>query len=333
MPSGLSENNQAVIKIGPKRKMKQRILKNRKTHRQKAKAAFTLTELVVAVALLAMLFGFSALIFNVSIEAHRTAGANSEIMQKLRAITDQLNRDFKELQKDGHLILHSYKLPDRADFAGSGNSVEFRSDRMYYFCTGDFQSWDNSGVKSNIGRVYFGHDSESLTNSAVFASECKLARDIMLLTPGNKLPDSYDISFAECKTTNDINSVLRDTNSLNNGVTINDLRDPINAAHIRKLLAENVGSVQIDWTDGRFDASNYMQWWGLNNLISDVVDPNLANILNESGETNKSYAAAWKPATNNTYWPKALKFTFTLYDSKGIIKNGKTFTHIVYIGD
>ena len=30
---------------------------------------------------------------------------------------------------------------------------------------------------------------------------------------------------------------------------------------------------------------------------------------------------------------RALKFTFTLYDSKGIIKNGRVFTHIVYLGD
>jgi len=28
---------------------------------------------------------------------------------------------------------------------------------------------------------------------------------------------------------------------------------------------------------------------------------------------------------------RALKFTFTLYDSKGIIKNGMTFTHIIYL--
>jgi prepilin-type N-terminal cleavage/methylation domain-containing protein len=30
---------------------------------------------------------------------------------------------------------------------------------------------------------------------------------------------------------------------------------------------------------------------------------------------------------------RALKFTFTLYDSKGIIEGGRTFTHIVYLGD
>jgi len=28
---------------------------------------------------------------------------------------------------------------------------------------------------------------------------------------------------------------------------------------------------------------------------------------------------------------RALKFTFTLYDSKGIIKEGRTFTHVVYL--
>ncbi|MBA7661929.1 hypothetical protein ES703_69949 [subsurface metagenome] len=50
------------------------------------KRAFTLIELVVAVAILAMVLGFASVIFRVSIEAYRTAGANTEIMQKLRAV-------------------------------------------------------------------------------------------------------------------------------------------------------------------------------------------------------------------------------------------------------
>jgi hypothetical protein len=28
---------------------------------------------------------------------------------------------------------------------------------------------------------------------------------------------------------------------------------------------------------------------------------------------------------------RALKFTFTLYDSRGVMKEGRTFTHIVYL--
>ena len=31
------------------------------------------------------------------------------------------------------------------------------------------------------------------------------------------------------------------------------------------------------------------------------------------------------------FCPQALKFTLRLYDSKGIIKNGMKFTHIVYL--
>jgi len=31
--------------------------------------------------------------------------------------------------------------------------------------------------------------------------------------------------------------------------------------------------------------------------------------------------------------PQALKFTFRIYDSKGIIKDGRTFTYIVYLGN
>lgn len=38
----------------------------------------------------------------------------------------------------------------------------------------------------------------------------------------------------------------------------------------------------------------------------------------------------WQRKSSNIK-TKALKFTFTLYDSKGIIKQGRTFTHIVYL--
>ena len=32
-----------------------------------------------------------------------------------------------------------------------------------------------------------------------------------------------------------------------------------------------------------------------------------------------------------TFYPKALKFTFTLRDSNAVFADGKTFTHIVYL--
>ena len=55
-------------------------------------------------------------------------------------------------------------------------------------------------------------------------------------------------------------------------------------------------------------------------------DPNVSDLSN-----------AWQPESvagsdgqaGQIPNPRALKFTFTLYDSKGIIENGRTFTHIV----
>lgn len=54
------------------------------------KKAFTLIELSVAVGILVIMLLFAAGIFNVSIDSQRTAMANAEIMQKLRAITDRI---------------------------------------------------------------------------------------------------------------------------------------------------------------------------------------------------------------------------------------------------
>lgn len=41
----------------------------------------------------------------------------------------------------------------------------------------------------------------------------------------------------------------------------------------------------------------------------------------------------WVRSTSGSVSTRAFKFTFTLYDSHGVIKNGRTFTHIVYLGD
>jgi hypothetical protein len=33
------------------------------------------------------------------------------------------------------------------------------------------------------------------------------------------------------------------------------------------------------------------------------------------------------------FFPVAVKFTFRLYDSKGVIEGGREFTHIIYLED
>ncbi len=298
--------------------------------------AFTLIELVVAVALLTMVISFSGVIFKVSINAYRASSANAEIMRNLRAITDQLNRDFKGLRKDGYLMLYS-ELVLRKQFNDSPSFKDFEADRIYYFTTGDFQSWFPPYYRSNIARVYFGHDSISLNPlNPIPISQWNLARDVELITPGILLPpppavvDYNDISYAERKTY--LVSTRTDANSL---FDPNTFRIPIDIQadpnSVRSLMCQNVGEIIIEWTDGTiYPLDNSLNWFGLG-MWRKSGDPNYSSIEDLPVLPNFIYRASWTPAVPKEYWPQALKFTFTLYDSKGILEKGRTFTHIVYL--
>jgi len=296
--------------------------------------AFTLIELVVAIAILVMVITFAGVIFKVSINSHRTAAANAEIMRKLRAITDQLNADFRGLGKNGYLVIHSEVLPGRIEYANS-NPADYRADRLYYFTTGDFQTWLFPNVRSNITKVYFGHDSNSLTNPAVPASKWSLARDVRLITPGYAGLDHDDFRYAQFKaevavTEADAASVLT------SGIPI-DIHDP---CAVRGLMCQDVGEILIEWTDGTKYPDNSLAWFGFSVPrtigILGVIPPRPEYDPVENVDTSvppADYVAAWTPDIPAQYWPKALKFTFTIYDSRRILEQGRLFTHIVYFGD
>ena len=204
---------------------------------------FTLIELVTAIAILAIVVSFAGVIFNMSIESYRTAMANAEIMRKLRAITDQLNADFKGLQKDGYLILHSEVQAGRKEYQDP-DPCDFRADRLYYFTTGDFQSWFEPNIRSNIAQIYFGHDSISLATDVV-VSKCKLARDVVLLTPKQSSIDCNPASYVQLKA--DSEGTIPYANSLlDSGIPIDIKSDPND---VRKLMSQNVGEIIIEWTD------------------------------------------------------------------------------------
>jgi prepilin-type N-terminal cleavage/methylation domain-containing protein len=119
--------------------------------------AFTLIELLVAVAILAIVLSFASVIFRVSINAHRTAIANAEIMQKVRAITDQLSADFKSLRKDGEVFAIWVARPvPAADYRDNDLDGYERFDRIMFFADGDFQPYRaNPMVRGNIARICY----------------------------------------------------------------------------------------------------------------------------------------------------------------------------------
>jgi type II secretory pathway pseudopilin PulG len=280
----------------------------------RSKRAFTLVEVVTAIGILVMVVGFAGIIFKDSIESYRIAGANAEIMQNLQTITTRLDRDFSQVCRNGLLVIRFEEKTGRNETTKSTNTTPtpVRMDRIYYITTGDFQSWFDAGTRHNAARVFWGHNRDSLNNADwrnlkfTPLDKCRLAMDCLLLTPEPEttpVPDDCNkVSLVEFVSDQKGDRAVLD-NSVPAKFVVSTAVDP----NVRQILCENVGEFKIEWIDEA--VSLYEGDYTLNWL---------------------SGSKAWGPADE---WPNAIKFTFTLYDSKEILKGGRRFTHIVYLGD
>ncbi len=346
------------------------------TYKQKNKA-FTLIELMVSMGILVIILLFAGVIFRVSINSHRTAMANAEIMQKLRAITCQLNSDFEGLNKDGEIFVvwEARQLQD-TEYRDSDLDGYERFDRIMFFADGDFQSYGiNPMVRGNTARICYtlARDSESRPEEQDRTKRV-LARTQHILTSDTKLNDFLNpggFSNAQWLEWNNIYeydktsleqwkripweykmnmlSVICDVQVFESSVD-EDLRgaivEPTDANSIHMLLCEGVGEFKIQgWSD------TYRRWVP---EVDPDGDGNLADTHFYFADSNDipgllyPYPPYGGLSINNILYDRedgidkthfneipglgrALKFTFTLYDSKGIIKEGRTFTHIVYL--
>ena len=352
--------------------------------------AFTLMELMVAVGLLAIVLSFAGAIFRVSIGAQRTAIANAEIMQKLRAITNQLNADFKGLRKDGEIFVVWVAKPvHTADYKDNDLDGYERFDRIMFFADGDFQSYRASPiVRGNIARICYMIAKKPPRNSGdppikapgQKPEERILSRNQHIVTADPTLANFLDpngftdnewyvwnnryeydkMSLRQWKqipfeNKKDILSVVTDVRvdvpSVSEDVWGANV-DPSDPDSIHMLLCEGVGEFKVQgwydaqqrWVpevdpDGNGDLADTHFFMSDPNSVPGVLYP--YRVLSPS-----SYGVV---KINNITYPmhlvdelhfnaipglgRALKFTFTLYDSKGVIKEGRTFTHIVYLGD
>ncbi|MFH1615263.1 MAG: type II secretion system protein [Planctomycetota bacterium] len=339
---------------------------------------FSITELMVALGVMAVAFLITSTIFKISVDTQRTAHATAEVMRKFRAITDQLNTDLAGLREDGEVFVawvpaDVNRLGDQdvdEDFDGDGYA---RFDRIMFFADGDFQSY-NEGPKTsggtkiargNIARICYMLARTDDGSIAQMQQRKKrvLARTQHIMTADEELEDffagvggfsdqdwvqwnnhyEYDrmtigdwknlgrLGVAEVKddmfTT--ISGVrVNDSNVMPIGAQVND-GEP-NSIHM--LLCDGVGEFEVQlWSDS-------LRRW------VPAVDPNndgdLADTdFRNSGGTvildSNEVLGAWYDGMGNLtgYLGRAMKFTFTLYDSRRVLKNGKTFTHIVYLDD
>jgi len=351
-------------------------------HELRTKRAFTLIELLVAIGILAIVLSFTGVIFRVSIDSYRTAIANAEIMQKLRAITNQLNADFKGLSKDGEIfVVWAAKPLPSTDYQDNDLDGYERFDRIMFFADGDFQSYKvNPMVRGNVARICYmiAKKGDARAQGQDRASRI-LARTQHILTADHTLadfldPDSFSdeqwyqwnnryeydkISLEAWKRISwenkaDMLSVISDIkvgdSTISEGIRGAKV-EPSDPNTIHMLLCEGVGEFKIQgwydaqqrWVpevdpdeDGNLADTDFIlapDGGGLDpEEVPGVLYPyppygavTISNINYPREQVDKAHFGAI-PGLGRT-----LKFTFTLYDSKGIIKQGRTFTHIVYL--
>ncbi len=361
--------------------------------------AFTLIELMVALGIMALILSFAGVIFRVCIDSHRMALANAEIMQKFRAITEQLETDLRGLRKDGEILLF-WRAARKDPTSPSNAPAAFeRFDRIMFFATGDFQTYGTyrlgsanpKVLRGNLARICYG-----LANgpSVVPAdpnrpqmqkpTRRRLARTQHLLIPPAATVDANDPlgtgAFTDSQWREwtsqkeydgislrgwtliplarkaDIISVVGDvsiaSNSLNSvknetagGITVDTARPEM----LHSLLCEGVGQFEIQgWSDARQRWIPEVNPDGDADLTDDtdfVLDgadihpTNIPGLWYPRGPVilGKDAQEAYTGQMDEEHFNvipglgRALKFTFTLYDSRGLIKNGRTFTHIVYL--
>jgi len=372
------------------------------------KKGFTLIELVVAIGILAMMLGFTSIIFKVSIKGSRVVGANAEIMQKLRAVTDQLDRDLRGLDKTTPLLIWFEKDPNNDD----------RFDQIMFFATGDFQSTqlydENTGepisiqdeddptsvhdaeyISGDAARIYYGQaQGDSVDEVVDKPSERILCRRRHIFTSDADIEEwpkdtnDIDINFKR-----KISGYLCNDRFEHDSLSLTQWKDVdedifkrVNTGIVtvvfenrpevkmgppvtyHNLLSEEAASFKIQWAYWNPDddpEDDEVRWFPSDDPDRDGIsdhshfqingDDKFGVYFNVAGDDpdNRFGTTEWYGINNDelifnykkspncyferdimeNFYPRALKFTFTIYDSKGVIKNGRTFTHIVYLGE
>jgi len=265
------------------------------------KKAFTLIETLVAVGILAVMVSFSSVVFKAGIDSTRVADANAEIMRNLRAITNQLDSDFRGIRREVAKLPLQFAT-EKSDF-GDGYPPDVNSDSIAFFANGDFQSTQQylykrpAGdryelVAGNVAAIFYGLiDSDSY--GTIPEPRYKiLARRQTILTSDQYLVSAPDMLGEYFKSS--LSELQADTLFDPNVLLSKPHMTPGNRADLAVYMARGVDDFRIEYSEGGLNWEHVKKPGGIS--------------------------------------PVAFKFSFRLYDSKGIIKNGRRFSYIVYVG-
>ncbi len=380
--------------------------------------AFTILELLVAMALLVAMMAVSGLVFKMAIDTHRRAEATGELTRRLRAITDQLDADFKGLRTDCEIFIgwvpvpvdaQGKRLPSNTPPANVHHYARF--DKILFYANGNFQTYDQyrfedseaatkvwmAYVPGNVARVCYSHAEDGTAASnpiEQLPSRRLLARSQHIYAPDARLTPTLDpttsATLLASFTPNFVNTgqydgldpllwtaLPRGTDPVNlkllllsrifgysltalnlpssdsdypfithsgsfvsivGGLIADPTVRPVTNPHL--MFGQGVGEFKIQcWYEYNSGTAAQVaksgRWYPEvdPNGDGDLTDSDFVRLLPAS--MGSGMLAALYPGGGDGRTPpgpgKALKFTFTLFDSRGVFKSGKTFTHIVYL--
>ena len=144
-------------------------------------AAFTLTELLIAVGVLVVVVVAVAQIFGAASKVSAVAEANADLLQTAAAIEQQIRADFANLPENGFLVLQQVEVNrfgNAQTLDPALGAVEMRADQIAFFTRGvrttqQFTGYDQlrTGTsvssrwlpQSAIARIYYGHGVQTPT--------------------------------------------------------------------------------------------------------------------------------------------------------------------------
>ncbi len=130
-------------------------------NRHRRNFGFTIVELLVAVGLLAGIMAASGIVFHHAVKTQRTSSAINEIMLKAHAITEQLDKDFSEINEDTVIFIIWQAVPARDDLLDVIDIEDpigvpdryVRMDRLFFFSRGNFRTYDQVQWNDGAGQV------------------------------------------------------------------------------------------------------------------------------------------------------------------------------------
>jgi prepilin-type N-terminal cleavage/methylation domain-containing protein len=308
--------------------------------------AFTLVEMMVAMGLLAVVMVMASSIFRVAIGSYRMAKANGEILQKLRVITSQLDRDLQGLVQQDQAFTVCLGQKDPNAPKGQG-----RFDRFVFLASGDFESYSpvltpdgtTKTVRGSLARISYmlARRYDPVGGRYVEAINLPPSRRILARTRHILTLEEFKDPCRPSDLGTDVSRWFKWHNHQEyDQITLQQspelfwkrLTDPVRADALSVITDVDVPGSTLPSFDRR-------------GACVDTNDPNSIHMILCEGVGDFAIqgwdetARQWIPQADSSgalaqvsyhglpAQGRALKFTFTLYDSKRILT--RTFTHIV----